>query len=200
MSQESVDVVRMPLRARERASRTLDQRLSLRFPRLFAGYARWLARLPPSSRLRQASVRRAVALSIEAYNRRDLEAFAIGSAAQFEYHPARNVVEAGLVEPCYRGREGHRQYVAATAEVWGAEVHLKPVELIDLGDRLVVLADAPMRAQGSGVSLTEAFAVVSTIKDGKIVRYQEYFDHAEALEAVGLTAGDSLKRTRHSPP
>ena len=63
---------------------------------------------------------------------------------------------------------------------------MEPVELIDLGDRLVVLADAPMRAQGSGVSLTEAFAVVSTIKDGKVIRYQEYFDHAEALAAVGL--------------
>ena len=118
MSQQNVEVVRLPLRAEERSSRTLDQRLSLRFPQLFAVYARLLARLPPSSRLRQASVRRAAALSIEAYNRRDLEAFAIGSDPQFEYHPARNVVEAGLIEPCYRGRAGHRKYVAATAEVW----------------------------------------------------------------------------------
>ena len=69
----------------------------------------------------------------------------------------------------------------------GAEVYLDPVELIDLGDRLVVLADAPMRAQGSGIALTEAFAVVSTLKDGRVIRYQEYFDHAEALSAVGLS-------------
>ena len=177
----------MPLRAEKRPSRTLDQRLSLRFPRLFAVFARLIARLPPSSHLRQAVLRRSAALSIEAYNRRDLEAFAIGSDPDFEYHPARNVVEAGLIEPCYRGREGHRKYVAATAEVWGAEVYLDPVELIDLGDRLVLLTNAPMRAQGSGISLTEAFAVVSTLKDGRVIRYQEYFDHAEALVAVGLS-------------
>jgi hypothetical protein len=33
MSQENVQVVREPLRVREKASRTLDQRLALRFPR-----------------------------------------------------------------------------------------------------------------------------------------------------------------------
>ena len=43
-----------------------------------------------------------------------------------------------------------------------------------------------MRAQVSGISLTEAFAVVSTVRDGRVIRFQEYFDHAEALEAVGL--------------
>ena len=36
MSQENVEFVRKPLRVRERSSRTLDQRLSLRFPRLAA--------------------------------------------------------------------------------------------------------------------------------------------------------------------
>jgi ketosteroid isomerase-like protein len=49
-----------------------------------------------------------------------------------------------------------------------------------------VVADVPMRAQASGVPLTEAFAIVSTLKDGMVIRHQEYFDHVEALEAVGL--------------
>jgi ketosteroid isomerase-like protein len=71
-------------------------------------------------------------------------------------------------------------------EVWAEEVHVKPLELIDLGESIVVLADVPMRAQASGVPLTEAFAIVSTLKDGMVIRHQEYFDHVEALEAVGL--------------
>jgi len=50
----------------------------------------------------------------------------------------------------------------------------------------VILANLPMRAQASGVSLTEAFAYVATLKDGRPFRLQEYYDHAEALEAVGL--------------
>ena len=125
-------------------------------------------------------------LGLEAYNRRDLDAVVIACHPEFEWCPDRSWVEAGLMEPCYRGAEGYRKYVATTAEVFAGEVHVKPLELIDLGERIVVLADAPMRAQASGVALTEAWALVSTLKDGRVVRHQEYFDHAEALEAVGL--------------
>src|SRR5512132_1153989 len=42
MSQENVEVVRQPLQLRERSSRTLDQRLAMRFPRLYAVQARLL--------------------------------------------------------------------------------------------------------------------------------------------------------------
>jgi ketosteroid isomerase-like protein len=186
MPQENVEIVRKPLRVRERSSRTLDQRLSLRFPRLAAANARLIGKLPPGSRLRQAAVWRSTRLVLEAYNRRDLDAVVIGWHSEFEYHPGREWVEAGLVEACYRGLEGYRKYVAGVDEVWGGENYLKPVELIDLGERIVVLADGRMRAQASGVPLTEAFASVSTLKDGRVIHLQEYYDHAEALEAVGL--------------
>jgi len=62
---------------------------------------------------------------------------------------------------------GYRAYIAATYEVWGDDVRLEPTELIDLGDRLVLLADMPMRAQASGVPLTQTYAGVSTLKDGR---------------------------------
>jgi ketosteroid isomerase-like protein len=186
MSQTNVEIVRKPLRVRERSRRTLDQRLALRFPRLADAFVRRIAKLPPASRLRQAAWSRAVRLASEAYNRRDLDAVVLGYHPEVEYLPARNWVEAGFFEPCYRGRDGYREYVATTAEVFGAEVYFKPVELIDLGERMVVLANAPMRAQASGVPLTEKFAYVWTLKDGRVIRLQEYYDHAEALEAVGL--------------
>jgi hypothetical protein len=179
-------IVRKPLRARMRSRRTLDQRVALRFPRFAAANARLIAKLPPGSRLRQALVWRAVQLSVEAFNRRDLDAVVIGWHLEFEYHPDRNWVDAGLVEGRYRGLEGYRTYIAALDEVWGGENYLRPVELIDLGERLVVLANAPMRAQVSGVPLTEAFASVSTLKHGMTINTQEYYDHAEALKAVGL--------------
>jgi ketosteroid isomerase-like protein len=187
MSRENVEVVRKPLGVRDRSRRTLDQRLSLRFPRLAAAPFRLIAKLPPGSRLRQAALWRAAQLSLEAYNRRDLDAVVLGWHPEFEYRPDRDWVEAGMVEPCYRGLEGYRKYVATVDEVWGGENYLKPVELIDLGERIVVLADAPMRAQASGVPLTEAFASVSTLEDGRIVRTQEYYDRDEALEAAGLS-------------
>jgi ketosteroid isomerase-like protein len=191
MSEENVEVVRKPLQVRHRSSRTLDQRLSLRFPRLAAANSRLIGQLSPTSRLRQAALWRAARLALEAYNRRDLDASLIGYHPEFEIFPARAWVEAGLVEPRYRGAEGYRGYVAIWDEVWGADSYLRPVELIDLGDRFVILAQAPMRARASGVPLTEAFAIVSTIKNGTVIRQEEYWDHAEALEAVGLSEQDA---------
>ena len=187
MSQENVEVVRKPLRVSARSRRTLDERLALRFPRPFAAYARLISRLPPSSRLRQATLWRAARRALEAYNRRDLDAVVIGCHPEFEWHPDRRWVEAGLMESSYRGVEGYRRYVAATAEVFGGEVYMQPVELIDLGARFVVLAEAPMRAQASGVPLTEAWALVATVDGGQVISYHEYFDHAETLEAEGLS-------------
>jgi ketosteroid isomerase-like protein len=43
-----------------------------------------------------------------------------------------------------------------------------------------------MRALGSGVPLTEKYASVSTLKDGRVVRQQDFLDHREALQAAGL--------------
>ena len=191
MPQENVQVVRKPLRVRERSRRTLDQRLSLRFPRLAAAVFRRIGKLAPGSRLRQAALWRGVRLGLEAYNRRDLDASLIGFHPEYEIHPARAWVEAGLVEPCYRGPQGYRAYGAIWDEVWGADNHIRPMELIDLGERFVILAQAPMRGRASGVPLTEAFALVSTVKDGMVIRQDEYWDHAEALEAVGLSEQDA---------
>jgi len=186
MSQENVEVVRTPLRARKRSSRSLDERVSIRFPRLTAAYLRRIGKLSPRSPLRRAIYARGTVLGLEAYNRRDLEAVVIGWHPESEYRPGSEWVKAGLAEPSYRGLDGYRQYVAATAEVWGRENTLTPVELIDVGERIVILADGEMRAQASGVPLANAFALVATLKDGRLIRLQEYYDHAEALEAAGL--------------
>ena len=187
MPRENAETVRKPLRVRDQSRRTFDQRFFLRFPRLAAVPLRLVAGLPPRSRVRQAALWRATRLALEAYNRRDMDAVGIGYHPEFEYHPARNWVEAGLLEPSYRGIEGHKQYVASTAEVFGTEVYVKPVELIDAGERMVVLANVPMRAQASGIELTEAFALVSTFEDGMVIRVQEFYDLQEALATVGLS-------------
>ena len=49
-----------------------------------------------------------------------------------------------------------------------------------------MLADMPMRAQASGVSLTRAYTGVSTLRDGMVIRQQDFLDEAEALASVGL--------------
>jgi ketosteroid isomerase-like protein len=42
------------------------------------------------------------------------------------------------------------------------------------------------RAKGSGIETELRYAVVYTLRDGKIVRAREYIDRKQALEAVGL--------------
>ena len=181
----------MPLRVRGRSSRTLDERLLVRFPRLAAAYvprvARLIDNLPPGSRLRQAVLRRGMRGAMEAWNRRDLDVALLGQHPECEHRPPREFVEAGLWEPCYRGREGYRRLMAGWSDV-GTHAQLEPTELIDLGDRLVVLADMPMRAQASGVALAQTYASIWTIKDGRVIRARDFLNHGEALEAAGLAA------------
>src|SRR5687767_6758458 len=174
MAKGNVAFVRKPLRVRERSRRTLDQRLALRFPAFAAVSARLISKLPPGSRLRQAAVWRTVRLAVEAYNRRDLDAVAIGYQPDLEYYPYREFVDAALAEPCYRGPDGYRAYISATYDVWGTDVRLEPTELIDMGDRFVLLANMPMRAQASGVPLAQTYAGVSTLKDGRVIRQDDF--------------------------
>jgi hypothetical protein len=187
MSEESVEIVRRPLRAGETSSRTLDQRLLLRFPRLTAAYVHLIGRLSASARLRQAAIGRGVRLGVEAYNRRDLEAAVVGWEPGFEYHPGREWVEDGLVESCYRGLEGYRSYAEVADGIAGGKHRLRRVELIDLGERLLILADAPTDDQADDAPTSDPFATLAELKDGRVIRVQEYFDHAEALEAAGLS-------------
>jgi ketosteroid isomerase-like protein len=121
---------------------------------------------------------------MEAFNRRDVDAAVIPGTPDFEMYPPREFVDMGF-EPCYRGRAGFRKYMSAWSDVF-ADLRVEPVELIDLGDRIVLLAELPGRGQTSGVPFTGKIATVTVLKEGKAVRVQAYFDHAEALEAVGL--------------
>ena len=179
-------VVRKRLRVRERPTRACEQRLFARFPWLAAPGLRFVARLEPRSRLRQRLLLRGIVLSLQAFNRGDLDAIAPTRDPDFEFHPPREAVEAGFFEPSYRGAAGYRKYVAELADVWGSDMRVESVEIVDLGDHVVMLLDIPLRAQASRVPLTGRLASVATLERGRVVRQQDYFDHAEALRAVGL--------------
>jgi ketosteroid isomerase-like protein len=169
---------------RERSGRTLDQRLFLRVPRLATAAAFLIGRLPPSSRLRQGAMWRGVRLSVEAFNRRDFDAALLGHDTDCEFQLPREPVEAGLVEPYARGPSGYRRVASLFAHV--GDLYLEQVEVIDLGDRLVLLADMSVRWQRADIPLSRMWANVITLERGRVIREQYFWDHAEALEAVGL--------------
>ena len=182
----SGQVVRKPVRLREGKGRALEQRLIARVPWLATVALRLVARLPPSSRVRQAALWRGVRLAAEAFNRGDLDALAPTRDPDFEFRPPREAVDSGSFEPCYRGAAGYGRYVSELSDAWGADIRIESLELIDMGDRLVLLYEAPVRAQASGVPWTGKLASVTILAKGRVIRQQDYMDHDEALEAVGL--------------
>jgi len=125
-------------------------------------------------------------LAAEAFNRRDLDALAPTRDPDFEFHPPHEGVESGFFEPCYRGAAGYHRYVSELSDVWGADMRIESLELIDMGDRFVMLLDVPVIARASGVPLTGKLASVATLAGGRVIHQQDYFDHAEALDAAGL--------------
>ena len=59
--------------------------------------------------------------------------------------------------------------------------------MIDAGEQVVSVQRITGRARGSGVETELRYAVVNTVRNGKLVRGREYWTRAEALEAVGLS-------------
>jgi uncharacterized protein len=71
-------------------------------------------------------------------------------------------------------------------EAWN-DLRVEAEELIDAGDRVVVLTRQTGTAKASGISLDREFADVWEIRDGKVVEVRFYWNRAEALEAAGLS-------------
>jgi uncharacterized protein len=57
---------------------------------------------------------------------------------------------------------------------------------IDARDRVVVIATMRGRGSASGVEIERRHGSVWTIRDGKAVRFQWFYEPDEALEAAGL--------------
>jgi ketosteroid isomerase-like protein len=88
--------------------------------------------------------------------------------------------------PIYRGHDGYRELDADWRSAWGS-LRFEPQELIDFGDRWLVIGQLIGRGRGSGIPLSQNIAILTTLNSaGKVIREQRYTDHIEALEAVGL--------------
>ena len=63
-----------------------------------------------------------------------------------------------------------------------------PVELIDVGDKVVAVAQAVGSGPASEIAVDEPFAFVFTFKGERVIREQAFRNREEALESVGLSA------------
>jgi ketosteroid isomerase-like protein len=185
MSEENVELVRQPISVRVQSRRRVEERLAVRFPGAVAFLARAFSRLPPRSRLRQASVRRAAQLGFESMNRDDVE------AALALYHPEVELIVppelVGLgLDPLYRGREERFRFQRRWNAEWG-EFRYEPEEIIDLGDRLLMVGRIRGTGLSSRVAVGNEWGLLVTISAGRVIREQVFVDRAEALEAAGVS-------------
>jgi ketosteroid isomerase-like protein len=66
--------------------------------------------------------------------------------------------------------------------------HFEPREFIAQGDQVVILGSYAGRAKATGRTFAEEWAMVDTLKNGKIVRFREYVN-AAAINAAFDAAG-----------
>ena len=120
---------------------------------------------------------------MDAYNRRDVDAYVDCATSDFELLPVFvSAVEGGS----YRGRAGIERVFEATSDTWD-DYRIVVDEFRDLGDRVLALGRAEGRGRASGVSVDAPFGCVVDFRNGKVWRARSYLDHAQALEAIGLS-------------
>ena len=85
----------------------------------------------------------------------------------------------------YRGHEGVRESFEQWFEQWD-EYEFEVDEIVDCGDRVLVKARESGRGAASGATASARIYTVVTFRDRKILRYQEFYDEAQALEAAGV--------------
>jgi ketosteroid isomerase-like protein len=152
----------------------------MRLPGLVAAGNRLLLRLPPTSRIRQALLWRAVRLGYEVQN------------ATKQVNVAYLTDDAVLIQPGaevgaegeFHGHEGFVRGLQVLTDTWD-DFRALPEELFDPGgNQIVVFARLRGRAHASGIPLDEPVAHVFTFRDGRISRQHVYESRDEALKAV----------------
>ena len=119
---------------------------------------------------------------LDAFDRRDRAAWLAPFDQAFEVVPDRSWPEAGVIS----GREAVWDFYVSVAETFGMDS--ADAEIIDAGrDKVLVHRSAQVRGQASGANVLFGYSVVTTFRDGKIVRDQWFADRAEALKAAGLS-------------
>ena len=84
----------------------------------------------------------------------------------------------------FRGKEAVRRWWSEWLGAW--ETVEFEYELLDAGDRVVVLIDQRMRGRSTGIEVSRGrYAQVGSYRDGLMVHWRFYGDQTEALEAVG---------------
>ena len=87
------------------------------------------------------------------------------------------------------GRDAVMRQLEQQRETWDADAFEPITDFIGAADRVVVRFT--WRGVGHGPDLDMEITGVYTVRKGKIFAIEHFWDHAEALEAVGLSEQDA---------
>jgi uncharacterized protein len=117
----------------------------------------------------------------EAWNRGDLDHIRGVTDDAFEWREASEVPGAGT----RRGRAEFDRYLRSFRRFW-RQFEFEPVEIRDAGDRVLAVVIERGRSARSDVEVNQLFVHVWTLRDGKVVRLEGFYDEEAALRAAGL--------------
>ena len=123
--------------------------------------------------------------AVDAFNRRDIDAYLEEIDPEVEYHVALQGMPGGAPE-VYRGHDGVREQLRDLYESF-SEFHLEISEIRDLGEQVVAIGQLRARGKESEAEVKSPIGYVVEFKNGKMIRLDDYFDPEEALEAAGLS-------------
>jgi ketosteroid isomerase-like protein len=122
--------------------------------------------------------------ALDAYNRRDIDAFLEAFDPMAEVHPL-TLAMFGREGTVYRGHDGIRQFIRDVDEVLPG-IQVQPLEIRDLGERIVANGRLHARGRASGAEVESPIGWVVEFREGRVTRMTDYLDPKEALEAAGL--------------
>ena len=121
-----------------------------------------------------------VGAAYDAFNRGDLAEASRYLHPDAEWHPYLGAVERDV----YRGRESIVSMWRSMHEAFGGTFRIRPVEVIERGDILVVDIEATATGSESGAEVHHRWFQVATVRDGVFVRVEAYPDREAALAAA----------------
>jgi ketosteroid isomerase-like protein len=121
----------------------------------------------------------------EMYDRREGGDMYVGGFVHPEIVFIRIGSELPDVAGEWHGTEGLKQATTEYLNVWD-DYRFEVEEMIDLGDRVLVLERHTARGKLSGANISQDVGTLLTLRDGLIVRWEYYWERAEALEASGI--------------
>jgi ketosteroid isomerase-like protein len=99
----------------------------------------------------------------------------------------RPYILGGIVEGAvYRGRHEIVEFISGQAETW-ERVSATPVEMRDLGDRVLVQVRLDGVGRASGLAVDGVTWNVFKLRDGRVAAGRVYATRADALAALGVS-------------